>query len=362
MANRGSFCTLARNMSFEEEPAICLQAAEAAGGPPPAAAPPPLPPPEPRSALQAWLQQLGASGAVQMQPNFDSLVAAEQAEQRRACAASRGWLAPAVPAAPVDPQPSSCGSSSSGSTLPPPAAAVDPKMREALKKVQQLDGALQAAGQRAATVAAQGRELEQRKRDAGAADENCGVGEAEDLPAAGAHACGLEGAMHREHCRLQQEERLRAALEGGAAEETADIVSDCGSTAALSPDQERLVDRLLGQADAEEGPGAAAVRAAQDANPFCPAAAELGAIDARLAELAAGSAAQDAHPAAAAPAVACPAAPLLDAQLGSEDGLAALKAEYLRARAEALAMAHRLRDIDASLAALRACDSVPAAH
>lgn len=268
-------------------------------------------------------------------------------------------------------------------------------MREALKKVQQLDGALQAAGQRAATVAAQGRELEQRMRDAGAADENCGVGEAEGLPAAGAHACGLEGAMHREHCRLQQEERLRAALEGGAAEETADIVSDCGSTAALSPDQERLVDRMLGQADAEEGPGAAAVRAAQDANPFCPAAAELGAIDARLAELAAGSAAQDVQAAAAAPAVACPAAPLLDAQLGSEDGLAALKAEYLRcgrcvmackqwrcavhsgqvatellsppprhrrARAEALAMAHRLRDIDASLAALRACDSVPAAH
>ncbi len=89
MANRGSFCTLARNMSFEEEPDICVQAADAAGGPPPAAPPPP---PEPCFALHAWLQQLGASAAVEMHPNFDSMVAAEEAEQRRACAASRGGV------------------------------------------------------------------------------------------------------------------------------------------------------------------------------------------------------------------------------------------------------------------------------
>jgi hypothetical protein len=59
---------------------------------------------------------------------------------------------------------------------------------------------------------------------------------------------------------------------------------------------------------------------------------------------------------------AAPAAAPQDASPDSEEDLGAVKASYLRARAEALEMAQRLRDIDAALASLRACSGMAAVH
>lgn len=237
-----------------------------------------------------------------------------------------------MPAAPTDPWPATTGGS--GSAAPPPASSAgtaDPKLREALKKVQQLDGALQAAGQRAAEVAARGQELEQRMRDAGAADSNSAA--AEEQLAAGVTMCGLEGAMHRERRRLQQAARLHAALEGGAAGEVPAAPPNSSCMGMLTPEQELLVDTLLGQADAGDEPGSVAPSAAQDADPFSAAADQLAAIDARLAQLGASSGGQE-HPGWAAAPAAVPPGPLDVRKLsGDEDDLEALKASYLRCAA-----------------------------
>lgn len=237
------------------------------------------------------------------------------------------------------PRPTTASTASTTTTtasIPMPSAA-DPKLREALKMVQQLDGALQAAGQRAAVVAARGRELDQAVQEAGEADEDAGAGDRQGLPAVGAAGCGLEHAMQHERRRLQQAQRLHAALDGETAEEEPDGSPGGRSAGALTPEQERLVDRLLGQADAAEEAAPAAPGAAQDSTPFSPEAGELAAIDARLAELAAGSdgpqrlgwaAATAAAPAGwhDGPAVALP----LDTPSGADGDLAALKASYLR--------------------------------
>lgn len=247
-----------------------------------------------------------------------------------------------MPAARTHPWPTTTGHTGSAVLLPTPSTGTaDPKLCEALRKVQQLDGALQAAGQRAAEVAARGQELEQRMRDAGAADGNSGA--AEDNGAAGVAVCGLEGAMYRERCRLQQAARLHAALEGGAAGEVPAAPPNSSCMGMLTPEQERLVDMLLRQADAGDEPSSVAPSAAQDANPFSAAADQLAAIDARLAQLGASSGGQE-HPGwAAAPAVVPPAGPLDVRKLsGGEDDLEALKASYLRCAACLLSMNWKL--------------------
>jgi hypothetical protein len=134
--------------------------------------------------------------------------------------------------------------------------------------MRQLDGALAAASQRALTVAAAGRELEQHLEQGGGSE------------AAAATAAGgggeLAASMRRERCRLRQQERVREALqEGGAAVQQ-------GQGSGLSRQQELLLEALLSGAPEQ---GECAPR-----NPYAEPASELSAIDDALAALGGGSA------------------------------------------------------------------------
>ena len=178
--------------------------------------------------------------------------------------------------------------------------------------MRQLDGALAAASQRAVAVAAAGRELEQRLEQGG--------GNAASVTNDAGAGSELIAAMGRERCRLQQQERLREALqEGGAAVQQ-------GQGSGLSRQQELLLEALL-SGTPEQGDGTLR-------NPYAEAAGELSASDDALAALGGSSAEsgaerQQASAAAKPPAldVACPARS--ECQEGNED-LAAAREGILR--------------------------------
>ena len=141
--------------------------------------------------------------------------------------------------------------------------------------MRQLDGALAAASQRAVAVAAAGRELEQRLEQGG--------GNAASVTNDAGAGSELIAAMRRERCRLQQQERLREALqEGGAAVQQ-------GQGSGLSRQQELLLEALL-SGTPEQGDGTLR-------NPYAEAAGELSAIDDALAALVRRAAPRGSRPA-----------------------------------------------------------------
>ena len=192
-----------------------------------------------------------------------------------------GWLAASIDSGSAQ-APAALAAPSSGATQ---AQLQDPQLRDALKRVRQLDGALDAACARAAAVAEKGRALEaalEAAEEQGAGASEGGKGGSEGAPAGGEGGpAGLEAAMRRERRRLLQEDRLLSALgqdgDGSGLEEVADADADA---AVPSAEQERLVEALLSQAD-----GGAAGASAAAPSPYDVAAMELAAIDARLAEL-----------------------------------------------------------------------------
>lgn len=228
--------------------------------------------------------------------------------------------------APPSPSPAASSSAAAG-------AGQDPQLRDALKRVRQLDGALDAACTRAAAVAEKGRALEAALEAAEEQGEGAdSQGGSEEAPAGGEGSlAGLAAAMRRERRRLLQDDRLQAALQDGAPEGSrgcGDGGQDGDACAAAGPtvEQERLVEALLREGGAAE---------AAATSPYDAATAELAAIDARLAELQGG---QDDAGAAGQPPVGCGAAAPAAAQEACclaggdswEQDVAAAKASFLR--------------------------------
>ena len=184
------------------------------------------------------------------------------------------------------------------------------KLQDALEKVWALDAALAAANQRAATVAAAGREMEHRMQQAEAEGSSSWQG----ASSSGAADAGKEGgsplemAMCRERTRLRHEEQLRQALQAdNGAAPTMDPPANSGSSSGgsgsgssssgrgicisamsggtggqgtvgeLTPAQEALLEGLLAAPDDADS--------ASGANPYESAACELAALDAQLAAL-----------------------------------------------------------------------------
>lgn len=233
----------------------------------------------------------------------------------------------------------------------------DPWLSDALAEVRQLDGALETASRRAAAVAAQCCAPHEP------APGNAGAEATTNVPSS------LAAAMQRERCRLQQVERLQRALRESGEESAAAAVPG------LTPDQERLLDALLGQAG-EEGADIEAVPC-----PYAEADAELAAIDAQLARCQEGPcAAVDSCAAGDGAGFIVGMPPPMDLRSSdSSEDLMALKAGYLRqargvgrlasqappadltvvnpcacrAQQEAQEAAQRIRQIDAALRALR---------
>lgn len=344
---RQGMLTLTRCLSFEEDqgggtrlhPAQC---------PPPTAAPPPLavgaeaPPPPPPAAdaadawrsarvaqLRGYLQGLGgpqacAGACVELPAAGLGGLVQQAVEELSQCRAQRGALCCGcdwpghVGGGESVCQPCPAASPPAGwLALPPPRPAPaprtacapsdmqDPKLRDAMSKLHQLDAALDAVSQKAA-------ELGQRTEEAAAHGDD-------DSEAPGpAEACPLVAAMRRERRRLQHAERLQAALQEG---ERGDWQAGEGEDHAAA-EQERLVEAVLSRMDAAQAGGAAAA-----ADPYADAASQLSAIDAQLAAL--GGAVAEAGSAGAAAPEASP-APGEDLEECGEADLEALRAGYQR--------------------------------
>lgn len=282
-----------------------------------------------RAELRAYVERLAgtAQGAPALPPDFPALVQREvQQLLAGAARAERGWLATATSAPPV-PAPAPAAKSAA-------AAPQDPKLREALKQVRQLDGALEAASKRAAAVAA----AAAKTAVVLPADDGRAQGEP-DCTDAGESGGALAAAIRRERRRLQQAGRLSVALQEGDAEPGRAGAAVAAGAPVLSPQQERLVEALLVQTDAE------ALAAAGPFDAFDAFAGELSVIEAQLAALRQcggdscgdgqaldGQAAACTGSGAATP----PALDLLNGSSGSEEGgeegveLAASRAAFVR--------------------------------